>query len=354
MDVALLHVQRPLGQALPGSQLIVGQTVNQGVVALQPLDKTNLAGVRRLVLLSLQHGQDLRVFMGQQAERQHPARSDGQAMAAEDPDLAVAAQANRIDLDRFDHRAPVTNHGAVKAEGRLAATHYGNVGGGATHVSHDGVTQAAQRAGAEQTGSGARQHRAHRALQRRRHVDQRAIALDHHQGGRHRMHRQGLLDRINQRLDVGNHPRVQGHGQSTTRRAQARCQLMAAGDGLVTQFFNPGAQLLLMGRVAHCKTGRDGKRADARRMAQDGRFGRRLIQRNSRMAPRVMATGQRHYGIGTHQLKQPAGFDLGRLIAGQQDTDRRALAFNDRIGREGGGQRHQHHLCQPVFGQPIQ
>ena len=46
MDVALLHVQGPLGQALPGSQLILGQTVNQRVVALQPLHKTDLAGVR--------------------------------------------------------------------------------------------------------------------------------------------------------------------------------------------------------------------------------------------------------------------------------------------------------------------
>ena len=129
---------------------------------------------------------------------------------------------------------------------------------------------------------------------------------------------------------------------------------MAAGDGLVTQRFNPGAQLLLMRRVAHRKTGRNGKRADARRLAQDGSFGRRLIQRRSRMAASVMAAGQGHNGLSTHQLKQPAGLDLGRLIASQQDTDRRALAFDHRVGRQRGGQRHQHHLGQHVLGQPVQ
>ena len=168
------------------------------------------------------------------------------------------------------------------------------------------------------------------------------------------MQGQGALDRFNQGLDVGNHARVQGHGQSASGCPKAGRQLMAAGDGLVTQRFNPGAQLLLMRRVAHRKTGRNGKRADARRLAQDGSFGRRLIQRRSRMAASVMAAGQGHNGLSTHQLKQPAGLDLGRLIASQQDTDRRALAFDHRVGRQRGGQRHQHHLGQQVLGQPVQ
>ena len=46
MDVALLHVQGPLGQLLPGAQFVIGQAVNQGIVALQPLHKADLAGMR--------------------------------------------------------------------------------------------------------------------------------------------------------------------------------------------------------------------------------------------------------------------------------------------------------------------
>ena len=64
MDVAVLHVQGPLSKLLPGAQFVIGQAVNQGVMALQPLHKADLAGMRRLVLLPLQHRQHLGVFMG--------------------------------------------------------------------------------------------------------------------------------------------------------------------------------------------------------------------------------------------------------------------------------------------------
>ena len=91
---------------------------------------------------------------------------------------------------------------------------------------------------------------------------------------------------------------------------------MAAGHGFVTQLFNPGAQLLLMGWVAHRKTGRDGKCADARRVVQDGCFGRRLIQRNSRVPPRIMAAI-----AGTYALKSdPSWVDYTACIQDLEAT----------------------------------
>ena len=49
---------------------VVRQAADQGLVAVQAQGKADLAAMRRFVLLALQNRQHLRVFMGQQADRQ--------------------------------------------------------------------------------------------------------------------------------------------------------------------------------------------------------------------------------------------------------------------------------------------
>ena len=255
VDVGGLQVDRALAQAFPGAHLGIIEPPQMRRIGRQGLGKTHLAGVRYLALLALQHRQKLRMLVHQQTQGQHPARAYGQALAALQAHLAVAAQANRVHLDRLDHGPPIADHRAVKTQGWQAAAHHRNIGGGAAHVGDDGVLQTAERTRAQHAGGRAGQDRADRALQGAGHVDQRTIAFDNHQRRVNMPLGQGALHRIDQGFDVRNHARVQRGGQRAARRAQAGCQLVAAGHGHITQFLHPGADLHFMGRVAHRKGG---------------------------------------------------------------------------------------------------
>ena len=147
-QIAVVHigrfqVHRALAQALPGAPLGIVQAAQVRAVGGQGVRKTHLAGVRDFGLLALEHRQKLRVLVHQQTQGQHAARPDGQALTALQAHFAVAAQTDGIDLDRLDHGPPVAHQGAVKAEFGQAVAHHGNVGGGAAHVGHHGVLQAA-------------------------------------------------------------------------------------------------------------------------------------------------------------------------------------------------------------------
>ena len=146
VDVGSLQIVRALAQALPGAHLGIIEAPQMRRVSRQGLGKTHLAGVRYLALLALQHRQKLRMLVHQQTQGEDPARAYGQALAALQAHLAVAAQANRIDLHRLDHGPPVADHRAIKTQGWQAAAHHRNIGGGAAHIRDDGVLQAAERA----------------------------------------------------------------------------------------------------------------------------------------------------------------------------------------------------------------
>ena len=93
-------------------------------------------------------------------------------------------------------------------------------------------------------------------------------------------------------------------------------------------------------RVAHTKAGGDRKRRDARRLSLNGGTRCHLVQFTQGHAASVVATGQGNDSVRTQHFDQPTGLNLRRVISGQQHTDRRPLAFHDRVGSKRGGQRH--------------
>ncbi len=235
LDVGAFNIDRTIGQPLPRSMFVVGQPCHHCRIRLQPLGEPYLAGMGCLTLLALEYRQYPRMFVCQQAQRNHTARPDHQAFAATETNLAVTTQADRIHLDRLDHRPPLADHRAVVAEFGLASAHDGDVGRGAAHVGDDGVRAATERTGTQHAGSGAGQNGADRALERAGDVDQRSIALHHHQRRLDTMLAQRLPHGRNQRRHIRDHARIERHRQRPPRCTQAGRQFMAAGDGLVAQ-----------------------------------------------------------------------------------------------------------------------
>ena len=128
-------------------------------------------------------------------------------------------------------------------------------------------------------------------------IDQRAIAFDQHQRRVNVARGQGTLHRIDQGFDVRNHARIEGSRERPARRAQAGGQLMAAGHRRVAVCLHPGAHLVFMRRVAHCKSGRNRKRRYASRMFGDRGAAGGFVQRTQGQACGIMPTYQAFYRI---------------------------------------------------------
>ena len=151
-----------------------------------------------------------------------------------------------------------------------------------------------------------------------------------------------------------NHAGVQRGRQRPPGGAQARRQLVATGDRHVAHVLHPGAQLQLVRRVAHAKSGGDGKGRHPAHVLRDGPARSRLVQCLGGNASGVVAAAQTHNAFIAQQIDQTAAFDLQRVIARQQHTDRRAAPLDHRVGGQRGGQGHQAHLRQPFLGQLVQ
>ena len=297
-------------------------------------------------MLALQHRQQRGVLVHEQADGQHPARANRHARTALETDLAVATQTDGVDLHRLHHGAPLTDQGTVLAQGRHAVAHHRDVGGGAAHVGHDGVLGAGQRTRAEHAGRGPGQHGGHGALQRALHVDQTAIALDHHQRRLDAALAERGANRFDHALHEGDHAGVQRGGERAPRRAQAAGQLVPAGDGLVAQLAHPSAQLHFVGAVANREGARNGEGADPAHLGLNGRFGSGFVQWAQGLPGGVVSAGQRDNGVVAQELNQAAGLDLPLVVTRQQHAHRRTFALDHRVGREGGGQAYQVHRLQ--------
>ena len=166
--------------------------------------------------------------MRQQAGRHHTARAHRQALVPAETHFAVAAEPDRVDPHRLDHRLPVADIGAVVGQLRLTVADDRDIGGGAAHVGDDGVVEAGQLAGADDARRRARQHRADRFFDRVLEAGQRTVALDQHQRRVDSMAREDFLHRADQLLDRRHHARVQRRGQRAPRRAEAGGQLVPA------------------------------------------------------------------------------------------------------------------------------
>ena len=336
VQVGALHIDRALRQPLPGLRLVVGQPRDQRGVGVQALRKTDLASVRRLALLALKNGQQLGVLVHQQAQRNDTPRTDHQALTAAETHFAVTPQADRVDLHGFDHRTPMANHRAVKTELGSATAHDRYVGGRAAHIGHDGVLLAAQRASAQHTRRRSRQDGSDRPAQRAFNIDEATVTFDDHQRRVDAARGERAAYRVDQQLHLRHHARVECHRQRAARRAQARRELVPASHRLVAQGLDPAAQLQLVRWVAHSKTRRYGKGRNARRLAQDRRPRRVLVQRLQRHTARIVPTAERDYGLHADQVDQPAGLDLRGVVARQQHAHRCALALYHRVGRQRG------------------
>ena len=187
-----------------------------------------------------------------------------------------------------------------------------------------------------------------------RHIDQRAVALHHHQRRVDAVSRQRAAHGFDQRLHMRDHARIERHRQRAPRRAQAGCQFMAAGHRLVAQFLDQRAHLQLVLRIAHAEAGRNGERRYPGRLAHDGLARAGLVDRHQRKTAGVVAAGQGHDGVRAQQLDQTAGLDLRRVVTGQQHAHRRALALDHRVGRQRGRQGHQIDIAAAWLRQLVQ
>ena len=100
--------------------------------------------------------------------------------------------------------------------------------------------------------------------------------------------------------------------------------------------------------VAYAEGGRDRKGRDFRRLLQY-RLARGLqIERTALAAIGLVTTRDLHHALHAEQIRKAAVLDLQGVVAREQRAHGGTLALDHRVGGERGGERHEHHLCQPL------
>ena len=245
-----------------------------------------------------------------------------------------------MDGDRLDHGLPAADGRAVLVQYRPAAAQHRDVGGGAAHVGDEDVVLAREMPRTDQARRRTRQNGLDRAGQRQVGLDQRAVALHHHQRRLDALAREQPFHRLHQLLQLRNEPRIQRGGQRAARRVELGGELMAAGHRLAGQFAHQRAHRDLVRRIAHREIAADREGRDLRRVLQDRRAHRR--RRRARACgspvglwpPATITTGSPPMRLAQAGALQGLG-----IVAHEDEADRRAMLFHDRVGREGGGDR---------------
>ena len=256
-----------------------------------------------------------------------------------DPHFAVAAEAIGVDGDCLDHGLPAADGRAFLVQHRPAAAQHRDVGGGAAHVGDQDVILARQVTRADQARGRAGENRLDRAGQRQVGLDQRPVALHHHQRRLDALARQQPFDRLHQLLQLRNEARVERGGERAARRVELGGELVAAGHRLSGQLAHQGAHRDLVRRIAHREIAADREGRDLGRVLQDRRAHRRHVQLGLRLAGRLVAAGHHHHRIAAHRLAQAGALQRLGIVAHEDEADRRAVLFHDRVGGEGGGDR---------------
>ncbi len=159
------------------------------------------------------------MLMSQKAERHQAARADDQAMLLQ-PHFAVAAQAESMDADGFDHRTESADRRAIAIQHRPPAGEECDVAGGPAHVGDEDIALAGEIVGADNAGGRAGEDGLDRAFHGDGRFDEGSVALDHHQGRPDAAFRQQGQNRAHELLQLGDEAGVEGAGQGPSGRIE--------------------------------------------------------------------------------------------------------------------------------------
>ena len=311
-----------------------------------PVHLAHRIGRQPAVQRLMHHG---RMVHGQQRDGDQTARAKAQAPVqtlGPQMHLAVAAQPGGAHGHRFDHRAVGANARALRIDLGQAAAQQGDIGGRATDIRHQRIGFARQPARAHNAGGRAGQDRLNGALAHHRCRNQRAIAAHHHQGRINADHCQMTLAGGDQPVDHADQPGVQHRRQRPFRPVELRGKFVRTGHGPPGHPADQGAGRHLVGRIAGGKAGCHGKAHHLIRQTRHGSFQRLQIQRAGFLPGMAMPTGQPDHRIAAQRLGQTAPVQIAVIEADEDQRNPAALAFDQRIGGQRGGQRHQPHLAR--------
>ena len=149
-----------------------------------------------------------------------------------------------------------------------------------------------------------------------------------------------------QPVDHADQPGVQHCRQRPFRPVELRGEFVRTGHGPPGHPADQGAGRHLVGRIAGGKAGCHGKAHHLIRQTRHGSFQRVQIQRAGFLPGMAMPPGQPDHRIAAQRLGQTAPVQIAVIEADEDQRNPAALAFDQRIGGQRGGQRHQPHLAR--------
>jgi len=281
------------------------------------------------------------MLAGKQRERHRAAGTDDQPAFTIQPHMAVTAQARRVNVHRLDHRPPAADAGAPGVEDRPAVPQGRDIGGRASHIDRPDVALGGPNAvpldempGAHRAGGRPGKDRLDGPLHRPLRAHQRTVTPNDHQRRGDAQAGQRLLDVRHQFAQREDEMGVERDGGRPPHGVELAGQLVAARHRLAGQFLDEAAHPQLMRRIAHAEVTRNGKRFHGLAAGQDRRPGRFLVQGRDFIPQPVVTAFQVHDIGGGEIVFEPPLLDQFGIVADEQQTDRAAVSFSQRVGRQ--------------------
>ncbi|OPZ19712.1 MAG: hypothetical protein BWZ10_00862 [candidate division BRC1 bacterium ADurb.BinA364] len=343
---------RPLLEQAQRQALVIAEVQIAPAVA-QGYDFHSLGGTGEIVGVPLQPVQRAgatAVAPRHPSHGRHPAGADGD-LAALEGDQAVAAQAHGAHVQGADMRFPAADHRPFGANPHFAVLDAGGVGRRAADIDHDGVLPARQIARSGDAGRRTGQDGFDRPLDGRFDAHQRAVAAHDHHRRRDAAPAQRIAHLFEQRPQAGDDAGIERGRDGAQTVIQPLGDIVAANDRHSGFLAHDVAHLDFVRGIVVAGVAGDGEGFDLVLFHHRAGGAANLI----RIDRRDFRSVDFHLSV---QHGQRAIVDIARFVEPirrqHQQADLLALAFDDGVGGQGGGERNQIDPGQMPIAQAVQ